>query len=83
MFEAFIDDAGSGDRPSIPAPLPRFSDDFDTLRLVMIGSRASITATIHNLHVRGFAEVFEWSPLAAAGQGEMMSVLTKRLPRES
>ncbi len=79
MFKAFIDDANGADRPSIPAPLPGGSDDFDTVRLMMFGSAAIIHATIHNLHARGFADVAEWSPLAAAGRGEMMSMLTKRL----
>ncbi len=81
MFKAFIDDADGSDRPSIPGPLPGGSDDFDTVRLLMIGSAESITATIHNLHMRRFAEVSEWSPLAAAGRGEMMSMLTKRVRR--
>ncbi len=81
MFKAFIDDAGGGDRPSIPAPLPSGSDDYDTVRLMMFGSAAIIHSTIRNLHARGFADVGEWSPLASAGRGEMMSVLTKRFPR--
>ncbi len=82
MSQAFIDDANGSDRPSIPAPLPSGSDDYDTVRLIMIGSAAIIHSTIHNLHARGFADVSEWSPLAAAGRGEMMSMLTKRWRRE-
>ena len=48
---------------------------------MLIGSTEGITATIHNLHRRGFAEVGDWSPLLPWGEGEMMSVLTKRLRR--
>jgi hypothetical protein len=48
---------------------------------MLIGSADGITATIHNLHRRGFATVGEWSPLVPVGQGELMSVLTKRLRR--
>jgi hypothetical protein len=48
---------------------------------MLIGSADGITATIHNLHRRGFAAVGEWSPLVPVGQGELMSVLTKRLRR--
>jgi hypothetical protein len=49
--------------------------------VMIIGSADGITSTIHNLHRRGFAAVSEWSPLVPAGQGELMSVLTKRLRR--
>ncbi len=81
MFKAFIDDADGSDRPSIPGPLLGDSDDYDTVRLMMFGSAAIIHSTIRNLHARGFADVSEWSPLAAAGRGEMMSMLTKRFRR--
>ena len=79
-INAFIDNAEGADRPSI-SPLPRFSPDTESLRVMLIGSIAGITATIHNLHRRGFAEVGDWSPLLPWGEGEMMSVLTKRLRR--
>ena len=82
MIHAFIDDANGADRPSIsPTSLPRFSPDIESLRVMLIGSTEGITATIHNLHRRGFAAVGDWSPLLPWGEGEMMSVLTKRLWR--
>ena len=80
MINAFLDNADGADRPS-SSPLPRFSPDYESLRVMLIGSTAGITATIHNLHRRGFAEVGDWSPLLPWGEGEMMSVLTKRLRR--
>ena len=84
MIHAFLDNTDGADCPSIsPTPLPRFSPDTESLRVMLIGSTAGITATIHNLHRRGFAEVGDWSPLLAWGEGEMMSVLTKRLRRDS
>jgi hypothetical protein len=82
MIQAFVKTADGADRPSSPAPLPRFSADYEPLRVMLIGSAEAITATIHNLHRRGFAEVGDWSPLIPWGQGEVMSVLTKRLRRE-
>ena len=81
MIRAFVDGAGGADRPFSPAPLPRFTPDTEPLRVMLIGSAEGITATIHNLHRRGFAEVGAWSPLILWGEGEMMSVLTKRLRR--
>jgi hypothetical protein len=81
MIRAFVDNAGGADRPSSPAPLTRCSDDYEPLRVMLIGSTEGITTTIHNLHRRGFAEVGDWSPLIPWGQGEMVSVLTKRWRR--
>jgi hypothetical protein len=78
MIQAFVDNAEGGVCPTT-APLPRFSADYEPLRVMLIGSAEGITATIHNLHRRGFAEVGDWSPLILWGQGEMVSVLTKRL----
>ncbi len=63
MFQTFANDADGGDRPSIPASLRRFSDDSESLKVMLIGSTEGITETIHNLHQRGFAEVGAWSPL--------------------
>jgi hypothetical protein len=80
MIQAFIDNAAGGVRPS-PAALPRFTADTEPLRVMLIGSAEGITATIHNLHRRGFAEVGDWSSLIPWGPGEMVSVLTKRLRR--
>ena len=88
MINAFLDNADGADRPSSSptphfssTPLPRFSLDTESLRVMLIDSTEGITATIHNLHRRGFAEVGDWSFLLPWGEGEMMSVLTKRLRR--
>ncbi len=83
MFQAFANDADGGDRPSVPAPLPRFSDDSESLRVLLIGSSATVTAAIHNLHGRRFAEVGAWSPFIPWGENEVMSMLTKRWRRGS
>ena len=82
MIHAFLNNADGADRPISPTPLPRFTADTESLRVMLIGSTAGITATIHNLHRRGFAEVGDWSPLLPWGEGEMMSVLTKRWRRD-
>jgi hypothetical protein len=34
MMQAFGHDVGGGDRPFSPAPLPRFSDDTEPLRVM-------------------------------------------------
>lgn len=80
MIQAFVEGAGGGVCPTA-APLPRFAADYEPLRVMLIGSADGITATIHNLHRRGFAAVGDWSPLIPWSEGEVMSVLTKRLHR--
>jgi hypothetical protein len=62
MMQAFGHDAGGADRPSSPAPLPRFSDDTESLRVMLIGSSVGCDGDDANLHRRGFAEVGGWSP---------------------
>ncbi|MGV0026962.1 hypothetical protein [Phormidesmis priestleyi] len=55
------------------------SDEFEALRVLIIGSSDGVTETIQNLHVRGFAEVSAWSPLLPAPSfGEVMSILTRQ-----
>jgi hypothetical protein len=82
MIQALVNVADGGDRPSLPHLDSRFDPNSEPLRVMLIGSADGITSTIHNLHRRGFAAVGEWSPLVPVGQGELMSVLTKRLRRE-
>jgi hypothetical protein len=82
MIQALVNGADGGDRPSLPHLNDRFDPDYEPLRVMLIGSAEGITATIHNLHRRRFAAVSEWSPLLPWGQGEMMSVLTKRFRRD-
>jgi hypothetical protein len=58
--------------------IPR-SDDFEVLRVLLIGSSDGVTETIQNLHVRRFANATDWSPLLPAPSfGEVMSILTRQ-----
>jgi hypothetical protein len=55
------------------------SDEFEVLRVLIIGSSDGVTETIQNLHVRGFANATAWSPLLPAPTlGEVMSILTRQ-----
>jgi hypothetical protein len=54
------------------------SDEFEALRVLIIGSSDGVTETIQNLHVRRFANATDWSPLLpASSPGEVMSILTR------
>ena len=55
----------------------------DPLKVLIIGSRQGVIGTIHTLHLLGFAEVGEWSPLLPGpNPGEVLSILTRSLPME-
>jgi hypothetical protein len=61
------------------------SDEFEVLRVLIIGSSDGVTETIQNLHVRRFANASDWSPLLPAPNfGDVMSILTRqrRIERE-
>jgi hypothetical protein len=69
----------TNENPTIPNPTtPTEPGDRDPLRMLLIGSRQRVIAEIHNLYVRGFAKVEDWSPLLPAPTpGKVMSILTK------
>jgi hypothetical protein len=55
------------------------SNEFEGLRVLIIGSSDGVTETIQNLHVRRFANAGDWSPLLPAPSfGEVMSILTRQ-----
>jgi hypothetical protein len=55
------------------------SDEFEALRVLIIGSPDGVTETIQNLHVRRFANAGDWSPLLPAPTDrEVMSILTRQ-----
>jgi hypothetical protein len=61
--------------------LPIAWDEREFIKVALIGSPHAVTQTMRVLYVRGFAEIWEWSPLQPTQTpGEVMSVL-KRLVR--
>jgi hypothetical protein len=77
-------DVESGNFPFVSLPsadsLPAATDDYEVVRVLVIGSHRGVTSTIGTLYVVRFAQVNEWSPLLPApGSGEVMSILTRRI----
>jgi hypothetical protein len=73
------------DDPSPPIP-PKTPDDIspgrEPLKHLLIGSPRGVRSTIHNLHVRGYAEAKQWSPLMPTkNPGEVMSMLIRYIQR--
>lgn len=59
-------------------PLPARSDGRETVKLMVIGSPRAVENTIRVLYLRGFAELYEWSPMQPTqNPGEVMSLLRR------
>jgi hypothetical protein len=60
--------------------LPASSNEFESVRVLVIGSHWGVNYTIRWLYRLNFAQISEWSFLMPApGTNEMMSILTKRI----
>ena len=58
-------------------------DEYEIVRILAIGSAAGVNSTIRTLYLLGFAQISDWSPLLPApNSGDVMSILTRRLPRD-
>lgn len=78
----FLADSSSSQRLPTTQEVSPFSilEEPDRLRVLLIGSRHSVISTIHTLHVLGFAEVGQWSPLQPGPQpGTVISILTRKV----
>jgi hypothetical protein len=69
---------GTQETPTTPNPSPMEGDDRDPLRVLLIGSRQRVIRERHKLFAKGYAQLYEWSPLQRAPiPGKVMSILTK------
>lgn len=61
--------------PSIASKTPNIREP---IKHLLVGSPKGVRNTIHTLHVRGYAEVSEWSPpQPTANPNEVMSILVR------
>jgi hypothetical protein len=52
----------------------------EPLKHLLIGSRRTVTSTIHHLQVIGYADVGDWSePIPTGNAGEVMSILSRQI----
>jgi len=73
--------------PHKPASAPASPDSSaqpdsqrESVRHILYGSREAIARTIAILHLKGYAEPFQWSkPIPTQTPGEYMSILTRLL----
>jgi|GEM_PF-2014031 len=60
--------------------LPMRSDGRETVKVMLIGSPRAVENTIRVLYLRGFAELYEWSPMQPTqNPGEVMSLMRRLL----
>ncbi|GET44672.1 hypothetical protein MiSe_95050 [Microseira wollei NIES-4236] len=59
-------------------PVP--SDGYEVVRVMVFGSHYGVSYTIRWLYKLNFAQISEWSFLMPAPNGEVMSIVTKRIP---
>ena len=86
MLKAKLESA-TGEQPSLPmadcSPHSQdeyAQDEYETVRILAIGSAAGVNSTIRTLYLLGFAQISDWSPLLPApNSGDVMSLLTRRL----
>ncbi len=61
--------------PSPPAPDP------EPVHILVIGSRQGIATIVHSLHIKGFAQIHEWSSYQKHRSGRLMRILTRYIPK--
>ena len=60
--------------------LPARLDGRETVKVMVIGSPRAVENTIRVLYLRGFAELYEWSPMQPTqNPGEVMSLMRRLL----
>ena len=60
--------------------LPARSNGRETVKVMVIGSPRAVENTIRVLYLRGFAELYEWSPMQPTQHpGEVMSLMRRLL----
>ncbi|PZO33607.1 MAG: hypothetical protein DCF21_18915 [Leptolyngbya sp.] len=80
-------------RPSYPNPdgqRPTLRGQREPVKILVIGSKRSLSSIVVALHQLGFAEIFEWTDFLSApnadhplqfGPDEVMKALVKYIPR--
>ena len=74
----FIDSTQGAGTPNGPQPLPE--QQYEDVRLLLLGTLTAVQTTIATLHKHNYAEPNDWSrPLATGRPNEVMAILTRRV----
>ena len=78
MFQEFAQDVTVPIVQRVPDCLPDY--EYETVRLLALGSLTVVQLTIQELHSKHYAEPNDWSrPLPTGRPNEVMAILTKRV----
>ena len=78
MFQDPTSGAAAPTVQRVPDFLPEH--EYETVRLLALGSLTAVQLTIQDLHSKHYAEPNDWSrPLATGRPNEVMAILTKRV----
>ena len=82
MAEEFLSDrAGSSNLP--PSDLQFSRGERESVRLIVVGSRAGVITMIHTLHLKAIAQADDWSELQPEPMtGKWLSVVTRSIRLE-
>jgi hypothetical protein len=73
QIQSFL--SGANEPTAVKEPSNR-----EPLKHLLIGSRRTVTSTIHHLQVIGYADVGDWSdPIPTGNAGEVMSILSRQI----
>ncbi|MEH1845027.1 MAG: hypothetical protein V7L25_08500 [Nostoc sp.] len=62
----------------LKAPIPDAPQGKQPVRLIACGATKNVNSVVHQLHVLGFAEVSEWTPLLPSPvSGEVIRILIR------
>ena len=80
MTEDFLPDTA----PETPQPTSsRVEPQRDPLKVLIVSTPKGVNSTIHTFYRLGYAQVSEWTkPQPTQNPGEVMSVLSRRIPVE-
>ncbi|AFZ23645.1 hypothetical protein Cylst_1356 [Cylindrospermum stagnale PCC 7417] len=80
MLTSFLTNPGQTSMVISPSTSTETFPGREKVKLLVIGSQASVNSIIYSLHNLGFAEVGEWSSiLPAPNPGEVMRILTRHI----
>ena len=80
MHKSFLATEGQNAIATTPQPIPKPTEEREFIKVMLLGSPKAVNQTIQVLYLRGFAQVWEWSPLQPTQKaGEVISVLKRQI----
>lgn len=80
MHTGFLATEGQNTTVTTLQPTPKPTEEREFIKVILVGSPKAVQQTIRVLYLRGFAQVWEWTPFQPTQtSGEVMSVLKRQV----